>query len=326
MQRLRHPRLTVAAGMLLVVLIAALAIMLRPHETGPSQAELDSIARADSAALHVGLVTNADCLPLFYAERRGMMGEVRLHAFESQMDCDTAVSLRQLDVMYTDAVRAVLLAARDSLRPRLFASLPTRLTLVQHKKKRAKRLAQMKDYIIGMERHAAADIYAETVRDSSGLDDTHLFFAQINDPRLRYKMVAGGQIETALLVEPFTTLALKAGCKTLWRSPDAGPAFAAFALTGRRPMYEEAQRLVTVYAKACDELLHSPDEEALADILLHTYGLTAEEIEGVRKVKPTPLQTVDKKALRTAREFLLRRGRIPQTTSVDSLTTTRIHL
>ena len=65
--------------------------------------------RYDSAALHVALVPNRDCLPIYYAERTGIYDslglKLQIASYGSQMDCDTTLMGNIAEGGWCDKIR-----------------------------------------------------------------------------------------------------------------------------------------------------------------------------------------------------------------------------
>lgn len=336
MQKTHIKRSSYKYIILAATIIAALAGSMlyskcQPKQHIPTKAELDSIARIDSAALHVALITNEDCLPLFYAKEAGLIDttrlDVRLLAFDGRLDCDTASINGHAEVCYVDVARAILMR-KDSTYVHIFASLPSRQTLIVTKKKNISNLTSLKQRIVGLERHSASDYYSDMLLDSVKLQQEDIYRPQINSLYTRYTMVSNDQFEVAFLEEPYTSMALKARHKKLWQAPKNGPQFAALAINesalASPERIEQTQLLVKAYDKAVEHLTTEPDTIALKRVLTNIYKLSEKEIEAAKTMRPTRLGGIDYNAIKTMRTWLIKRGRIKENFTTDGLTTDKI--
>ena len=72
--------------------------------------ERQRLAREDSAALKVAVIPTLDCLPFFVARHYNLFdslgADIRLKAFSSHIDCDTAILFDRVEVAASDLVRA----------------------------------------------------------------------------------------------------------------------------------------------------------------------------------------------------------------------------
>ena len=77
-------------------------------------------AREDSAALKVAVMPTLDCLPVYLAKDHHLFDtvvDIRLKHFTAQMDVDTALMNKRVEVGVTDLVRAERMKHQgDSLR------------------------------------------------------------------------------------------------------------------------------------------------------------------------------------------------------------------
>lgn len=169
------------------------------------------MAQEDSAALKVGVMPTLDCLPLWVARECGMfdsMGvDIRLKWFTAQMDCDTALSNKRVELSITDLVRAQWLENHGT-----HLDLPiatnTYWLLVSNRNTRIKELKQLDDKMIAMTRHSATELLADYAIDSAKLKDGKVFKVQINDINVRMLMLRNNVMDALLLTEPQSTAAL----------------------------------------------------------------------------------------------------------------------
>ena len=110
-------------------------------------------ARTDSLTLRIAVMPVMDCLPIYYAQRTGLMKEMNLNAhietYMAQMDIDTTLQKGHADVGYSDLIRAIrLMPTVNNLHA--FMAGQERLTLISQKGKRVKKENQLKERMIAM--------------------------------------------------------------------------------------------------------------------------------------------------------------------------------
>lgn len=173
----------------------------------------------DSAALHVALVPNRDCLPIYYAERTGIYDSLGLHlqiaTYPSQMDCDTTLMGRIADGGWADGVRMAHYGARmaglkvmwtGSQRWELFTCGTLRLREVK----------SLVGRTVGIARHTAENELLRLVLQSAKVNADNVYYPQINNLNLRAQMLTGDQIDAAMLCWPYTSLAYSEGHKCIY--------------------------------------------------------------------------------------------------------------
>ena len=83
-----------------------------------THAERIRLAKEDSMALKVGVLSTLDCLPVFVAKDRHFFDtlgvDVRLRQLPGQIDCDEALQKGSIEGAVTDLVRAQRLKRRGT--------------------------------------------------------------------------------------------------------------------------------------------------------------------------------------------------------------------
>ncbi|MDE5740641.1 MAG: ABC transporter substrate-binding protein [Bacteroidaceae bacterium] len=180
----------------------------------PSQEDHD----VDSTTLQLGVLPTVDCLPFYYADSMGLFKseglDVRLITFEAVMDADTAFMNGWIDGIVSDMVKACIWRENgDSIYTSMVGDL--RLWLITAAKARLLKTENIKEKIIGMTRHSAADYFADKLLTSVKLQSIDLNKPQINNIRLRTLMVDQDQYDGAILPEPYASEAVARGAKRL---------------------------------------------------------------------------------------------------------------
>lgn len=176
-----------------------------------TRAERIRLAKEDSAALKVGVMPTLDCLPLWVAREHGLFDtlgvDIRLKWFTAQMDCDTALANKRVELAITDLVRAQWLEDHGTALELPIAT-NTYWLLISNKNSRIKQLKQLDDKMIAMTRHSATELMADYARDSAKLKEERVFKVQINDVNVRMQMLRNNVMDALLLTEPLATAAL----------------------------------------------------------------------------------------------------------------------
>ena len=166
--------------------------------------------KTDSMALRIALMPTLGCLPIYYAQRTGIADslklDIRLLHYTAQMDIDTAIVRGHADIAYTDIIRAIRLS--DSCFVTAFLSADEPISLVAPKGKRISKMKQMNEKMIAICRLSATDYWCEKMLDNAKINQDSVYKPQINDVKLRCKMLCTGLLESAMLEEPYASWAI----------------------------------------------------------------------------------------------------------------------
>lgn len=179
--------------------------------------EADSTA-TDSTELRVAVMPAMNCLPLFYAVQSGLDARlgmpIKLLRYQAQMDIDTAILRKHVDIAYTDLIRIERLARDCDIQP--LASCDERLSLISQKTTRVKRIDRMKEHMIAVSRLSATDYWCDYILDSTQTNHDDIYRPQINDVHLRAEMLRTRLIDAAMMGEPYATWMTQLGHRRLF--------------------------------------------------------------------------------------------------------------
>lgn len=245
----------------------------------------EELARRDSAALHVAVMPTADCLPLFVAERTGLFDsvgvDVRLITYQAQLDIDTALAKGDIELAYSDLIRAMMLQ-QDTVGLYAVAAADAHLSLVTARRGRVRKLNQLKERMVAIARHSITDYWSDRLTDSAALQRDDIFRPQINSLRVRRGMILNNTMDAAFFPEPYTTQLRLQGNHVHFPTQGQSPQLGAWLIPTR--VYTDATRtkqilkLWQAYNRAADRLnAHRTDRQrsehtdSLARILQRTY-------------------------------------------------------
>lgn len=233
----------------------------------------------DSTALHVALVTNRDCLPVYYAARTGLFDslgvKVQISSYRSQMDCDTALLGRFTDCGFADRQRLAHYGNKaNGLIPKWSGT--NHWALYVCGTLRVKDIKALKGKTIGISRNSAEYRYLLQLLDGAGLKvATDIYKPQINDWSIRTKMLSGNQIDATILSWPYTSLASAMGHRRLAGQKTAD-GNGCFVLKDGFLKEERQRRLWALFEKGyrmAQDSLKIKGAPAYSYILQKDYGL-----------------------------------------------------
>lgn len=174
-----------------------------------SRAQRLKAMREDSAALKVAVLPTLDCLPIFLAKDHQMFDtavDIRLKQFTAQMDIDTALANRRVEVGVSDLVRVERLKKQgDSLR--YLTATNAYWQLVSNRGARITDLKHLDDKMLAMTRYSVTDLLGDVAVDSAKLKSERVFRIQINDVNVRLKMLENNEMDALILTEPQASVA-----------------------------------------------------------------------------------------------------------------------
>lgn len=224
-----------------------------------SKAEAAKKKTEDSLALKIGVLPTLDCLPIYVAKENGLFDnaqtDIRLKPFNSNIDCDAALSAGRIEGNVTDIVRGQYMKSRGTALDYI-ASTNAYWQLISNRKARIKNLRQLNDKMTAMTRFSSTDLLADFGTDSAKLKRENVFKIQINDMALRLKMLLNNEMDAVILTEPQATTARLYKNPILMDSRDKDFRFGVIAFSSKamkdKRRQQQLKTFITGYNKACD--------------------------------------------------------------------------
>jgi len=196
------------------------------------EAMLSDTAGRDSSALYVAVMPVEDCLPLYLAEKRGLADtlglKMKLLRYDALMDIDTAYVLRHADVAWEDSFRLAQYHtqtphfATDSILKEpdtLWMPTKGRWCFVASRKSKIKKLKDLHEKMVGITRWSLADTLCNIVVNQAGINQQDVYRPQINNVKLRMRMLRENLLDAAILPEPYASWAKAEKHRILFEYP-----------------------------------------------------------------------------------------------------------
>lgn len=165
--------------------------------------------RLDSLAFKIGTTPTMDCLPVFIAKENGFFEkegvDVRLRLRNSHLDLDTLLRGGWIEGAFTEKVRAERLVD-NGVKLRFVATTNSYWQLVSNRNMRIRKLSQLSDKMVAMTRFSATD-HLTTLAIDSAKPKNAVYRIQINDVKIRLRMLFNNEIDAVWLTEPQLTSA-----------------------------------------------------------------------------------------------------------------------
>lgn len=256
-------------------------------EEQPLRKNTDSLPQVpDSNAFVVAILPTMDALPVYYAAEKRLFRQterpIQVITYTATSDADTALLRKRADIAQTDLVRVAynkkqgvniepVIATHGQQAVMVFGGL------------RIKEMKTMKKRMIGVARHTASEYWSDWATSRATLQYRDVFHPQINDLWIRESMLNEGQIDAAVLPEPFITKARVAGHTQIFISPIERPlgCFAILSSLHSDPQREAAfKEFLRAYNAATDSI-RSHGKAGCLQILKSRYRLSGTETDSL---------------------------------------------
>lgn len=254
------------------------------------KASREEIQREDSLSLKIATVPTLDCLPLFIGVEDSLFAqnglEVHLKQRDAQIDCDTLIRGKHVEGFVSDLIRTERLK-KEGIALRYVTATGSYWQLYTNRLARIKELKQLSDKMIAMTRFSVTDYLADYAIDSAK-PKYDVYKIQINDPRIRIKMILNNEMDAALFTEPQATTARIHGNPMLMDSRDKNVhmgviAFREKALADKRRQ-QQLKTFIKVYNMAVDSI-NKNGFQHYASIITKYMGADGNTIKALPQMK-----------------------------------------
>lgn len=263
--------------------------------------EKAALERKDSLAWKMAVTPTIDCLPVFIAADRGIFEQlgldVSLKEKMAQMDCEEALSRRQVESAVSDLMRTERLR-RQGVSIDYVTATNAYWQMLGNRKGRIKDIKNLGDKMVAMARYSATD-YLATLAIDSVKPENPVFRIQVNDVEVRLMMLLNNEMDAAMLTEPQATTARNDKHPVLMdsRHKDIRLGVIAYRKDMVADSYRKGQydKFVEAYNRACDSI----NERGLAhyaDIIMarcHTDKATVKALPQLQFPHATPPRPKD---------------------------------
>lgn len=226
-----------------------------------SRIERQRLAREDSAALKIAVMSTIDCLPLYVARENKWFcdgkTDIRLKYYTSQIDCDTALINSRVEGAVSDLVRVQRMNDKGT-KLRAQIATGTYWQLITNRNSRIRELKQLDDKMMAMTRYSVTDMLSDHVVDSAKLKAERVFKVQVNDVNVRLQMLQNNEIDAIWTAEPQATVARMGKHKVVMDTRSMGWNMGVIAFRDK-PMKDVDRKrqydvFVKAYNQACDSI------------------------------------------------------------------------
>ena len=241
------------AQLALLVLLATLSTALAGAQAG-----------AQGPVLKIGVLPDADSLPLLVARAEGLFAAegvaVALLPFKTAVERDAALQAAAIDGAVSDLL-AVALAAQGGFALRAASLTDGRYGIVAAPDSRIGSTAELAGRAIGISSNTIIQYACETMLAGAGLTQAQMRGLAVPNIQLRMELILEGRLEAACLPEPLLSVARARGARLLAASDDLGlgAGVIAFRLAIIDTRLPEIAAFYRAYRRAALEIDAAPD-------------------------------------------------------------------
>ena len=277
-----------------------------------SRAHRLKLQREDSAALKIAVMPTLDCLPIFVAKDHEMFDtavDIRLKYFTAhtaQMDCDTAIMNRRVEIGITDVVRAERMM-KAGTPVRYFAGTNAYWVLVSNRQQRISQLKHLDDKMVAMTRYSVTDMLGDMAVDSAKLEPWKVFRIQVNDVNIRLKMLENNEMDALVFTEPQYTQAMLRKPRVLLDTRTLDLKMGAIVVQSKgmddKTRKKQMSAFLRGYNEACDSI-NQFGVQHYKDVIRKRYKVSEQALKQLPNLKYSHAVAPREKDIEAARQWL----------------------
>ena len=274
-----------------------------------SRAHRLKMQREDSAALKIAVMPTLDCLPIFVAKDHEMFDtavDIRLKYFTAQMDCDTAIMNRRVEIGITDVVRAERMM-KAGTPVRYFAGTNAYWVLVSNRQQRISQLKHLDDKMVAMTRYSVTDMLGDMAVDSAKLEPWKVFRIQVNDVNIRLKMLENNEMDALVFTEPQYTQAMLRKPRVLLDTRTLDLKMGAIVVQSKgmddKTRKKQMRAFLRGYNEACDSI-NQFGVQNYKDVIRKRYKVSEQALKKLPNLKYSHAVAPREKDIEAARQWL----------------------
>lgn len=227
-----------------------------------------------AAALKVGILPDADSIPLIVAQEEGFFAEtgseIEIVSFHNPIERDSALQAGAIDGAISD-VLAVLFSVDNGQNVKITSLTNGRYVLLSGKNTKIKDYKDLKNVEIAISSNTIIEYITDRLAKTNGLEEE---IAKIAIPKIpvRLQMLEAGKVKAACLPEPLASVLIKNGANKIGESTALGeaPGIMLFKEEAIEKKEKEIKDFYAAYSKAVEHL--NDNSERYRDLLISKAG------------------------------------------------------
>jgi len=236
--------------------------------------------------LTIGVMSSMDYLPLAVAQENGFFKKegvnITIHKFYSANERDAAFQSENLDGTILDYTGAAIQLA-GGVKLKITSQCDGTFVLIAGKDSGVKSVNDLEGKHLAVSRNTVIDFCTDLVLQKAGIGLDDIEKVEINKIPLRLEMLRNGKIDATMLPDPFATLALQDGNRSIIdiRELDLHVTGIAF----HEKVIEQNPKTINSFYRAYNQavvLLNSEPANSFHSILISDIGIPAELVSQIK--------------------------------------------
>ena len=281
--------------------------------------------------IRIGLLQIIDSVPFYAAEADGLFEEnglnVQLETFASAAERNVALQTGAIDAQLADLIATGLLNNDEHLVQIVKTTYRANdkkgmIALVAGKDSSVKTPADLKGKEVGISSNSLIEYHLDMYLDEAGINRNDVVKVEIASIPTRFELLSAGQLETAILPEPLTTLAVKFGGTIVM--DDQNSRLGLSVLEFKKDFIDEHPGLVQLIVDIHDESISNINTNpSNYENLLSEKARLPEVLKEIFRMPPFPVGDVPTEAeIKRSNDWLLSKGLIDSARSYDEVVNT----
>ena len=235
---------------------------------------------APVSVIRIGIMPDVESIPLLIADVNGYFAEagadVQLELFRSARDRDSALQSELLDGVVTDMI-AVFFANEGGFPLQIIASTDGTIFLLAERDSAAKNINDIQSKSVGLSTNTVMEYTLDAMMKQAGLPGSAVNKIAIPQIPTRMEMLQNGQVDLAMLPEPWAGLAIQNGAKIVMTTQELGhkPGVIAFRESMVASNPDAIRAIFQAYDRAVEFLNHN-DPSVYIDLVIEQLSFPAE--------------------------------------------------
>ena len=282
----------------------------------------------ESTQLNIGVMSSMDYLPLAVAKENGFFEQeglnVTIHKFYSANERDAAFQSGNLDGTILDYTGAAIQRA-GGIGLKVTSQCDGSFVMIASEKSGVSTIPDLVGKQLAVSRNTVIDFCTDLLLQVADISPEVLEKVEINKIPLRLEMLRNGKIDATMLPDPFATIALESGGKSIIdiKEMDLHVTGIAFHDEVIAEKDEAIKSFYRAYNLAID-LINSQPVATFNDLLVSEIGVPLEFVGNIRFPDYTNAQLPQEMDLKLVEQWLKAKNLVPADFDINSLIATGI--
>ncbi len=285
-----------------------------------------SVQKEGDVHLNIGVMSSMDYLPLAVAQKNDFFEEegvsITIHKFYSANERDAAFQSGNLDGTILDYTGAAIQLA-GGIQLKVTSQCDGTFVMVASEESGVSSIQGLKEKQLAVSRNTVIDFCTDVVLQDANIALDAVERVEINKIPLRLEMLRNGKIDATMLPDPFATIALEGGNRSVIDIKDMDLRVTGIAFHDE--VIAEKEEAIKSFYRAYNsaiELLKSEPISTFESLLIAEVGFPAELVANIQLPNYTLAQLPQEKDLKRVEEWLKMKNLVSADFDISTLIAT----